>query len=565
MHFKKGDLHLKKETKTVLTEKFLSRALGAFCNSLHDGDFYTPETYVSKDFFEGTKRFLKNPSKNGKWHCGYAKTDLTPDDILKRDYFLGGYIVATNKFRNKVESVIDDMCARAIALDDGSGRGVSLFCTVDCIGVTNADIRTIRRKFKEMYIAEYPKGKIASVNIFSTHTHSCIDTEGLWTDFPFKMLRNAKRNYTGHGVPERGADEQYIRFLINAVTQTLMTACREMVPGELTLAQKELSSKYFANKNRPSATSILNTLTRLAFTPDDPEKKPTLIVNMPAHPDVAGLATEDGKGTGRELCGDYIHYMGETVAEAGCNLMFFNGAICAIYMSRGLSNDDLPLKRRYEESARFGDEIAKIVLGMTKTLDEIKADKVLYDEKQIKWETERTEANGGKYTLWCENWQPVPEKKIAPLLNIRIKEVMIPITNPLICAMGKLNLANFDVISTGKNAYSVNTEIGYIEFGKELKVALVPGEYCCDLLMGGKSLTAAGSFTKTDFGIPTVREIFSENTVAFGLANDAVGYIVPDNDYTLGDPGDHYHEFVSLGKYTGSCVNKGFCELKREL
>ena len=556
---------MQKEKKILLTEKFLSGSLGAFCNSIKDGDFYSPETYKSKHFYEGTERFLKNPSKNGKWSLGYAKVDLTPGDYRKFDYYLGGYIVAENKLCNRVESVIDDMCGRAIALDDGSGRGISLFCTVDCIGLTNADIRTIRTKFETLFASEFPEKKLASVNIFSTHTHSCVDTEGLWTDFPFKLLRNYKRKITGRGALERGADEQYIRFLTTAVANTLLNACRDMCPGELYFAQKELSNRYFANKNRPSATSILTLLTKLEFIPCDKDRKPTLIVNMPAHPDVAGLATSDGKGTGRELCGDYIHYMDETAGEAGYNLAFFNGAICAIYMSRGLSNDDLPLKHRYEESARFGTEIARIALGMTKSIDEIKADKALYDEKQIAREKERASENGGSYTLWCENWQPVSAKKVAPLLNIRLKEVKIPITNPLICAMGKLNLANYDVIKDGKHSYSIVTEIGYIEFGKELKIAMVPGEYCCDLLMGGESLKAAGAFLKTDFPYPTLREILGEDTIAFGLANDAIGYIVPDNDYTLGDPGDHYHEFVSVGKFTGSCVNKAFCDLKNEL
>ena len=174
---------MQKEKKILLTEKFLSRSLGAFCNSIKDGDFHSPETYQSKHFYEGTKRFLKNPSKNGKWSLGYAKVNLTPDDYRRFDYYLGGYIVAENKLCNRVEDVIDDMCGRAIALDDGSGRGISLFCTVDCIGLTNADIRTIRTKFEALFAAEFPKNKLASVNIFSTHTHSCVDTEGLWTDY----------------------------------------------------------------------------------------------------------------------------------------------------------------------------------------------------------------------------------------------------------------------------------------------------------------------------------------------------------------------------------------------
>jgi hypothetical protein len=94
---------------------------------------------------------------------------------------------------------------------------------------------------------------------------------------------------------------------------------------------------------------------------------------------------------------------------------------------------------------------------------------------------------------------------------------------------------------------------------------MVPGEFCADLLTGGASLKAEGAVTKTDFPYPTVREIFGEDTIAFGLSNDEIGYIVPDNDFTMGDPGRHYHELVSLGKYVGSSVMKGFVEIKKEL
>ena len=137
--------------------------------------------------------------------------------------------------------------------------------------------------------------------------------------------------------------------------------------------------------------------------------------------------------------------------------------------------------------------------------------------------------------------------------------------NPLMAAAGKLKLANFKVLTEGKGKYAIYSEIGYIEFGKELKVAMVPGEFCCDLLKGGASLYADGSITHTDFGLPSVRDIFGEDTIAFGLANDAIGYIVPDNDYTMGDPMNHYHELVSLGCLTGSSVMKGFVEMAKEL
>ncbi len=559
-------LFLEKEKQVKALDKTINGALRIFADSIKNGDgILNAESYVTENFYEGTTPFFNNTIENSKWSLGFADVVLTPSDYRKRPYYMGGYMVPDNRFKNLVEDVVDNMMGRVVALCDGSGRGASIFCTIDCIGITNGDIREIRRIFKEKATKLFPHKKIASVNVFSTHAHSCIDTQGLWTDFPSKLLRNLKRKYTGRGVLEKGADEQYMRFLYECVSDALINALEDMTTGEMTFAQKDITQAYFVNKNRPSATGLVTDITRLTFTPDDKSKSPTIIVNLPAHPDVAGLAVKGEKGSGRRLTGEYVYYMGEVINKAGYNFMFFNGAICAIYMACDTSVDGLPLNHRYEMSVRFGREIGKITLALTKTLDEIKKDNLLYNEEEIKKESALSKRNGGKYTLWCEDWVPVKEKTVDPILNIRIKEVKIPVKNNLMVAVGKLKLANFKVLSEGKNQYFVWSEIGYMEFGNQLKIAMVPGEFCCDLLVGGDSLNRENSVNHVDFGIPPLRDIFGKETMVFGLANDAVGYIVPDNDYTMGDPKNHYHELVSLGCETGSSVMNGFVELAKEI
>ena len=47
--------------------------------------------------------------------------------------------------------------------------------------------------------------------------------------------------------------------------------------------------------------------------------------------------------------------------------------------------------------------------------------------------------------------------------------------------------------------------------------------------------------------------------------NDAIGYVVPDNDYTMGDPANHYHELISLGQHVGSALIDGLYELAQEI
>ena len=556
---------MKKETQIKIIETAINGVINGLFGKLNDGpNFDYLENYKTENFFEGTKEFLKETTDNSVWQLGYANVDLTPKDYKEKDYYMGGYISPDNKFKNLIENVVDKMQGRAIAISDNSGRGISLFCTVDCIGITNGDIREIRAMFTEEFKKRYPEKKLASVNVCSTHTHSCVDTEGLWTDFPGKILRNRKKNLKKNFDLEQGTDKEYMIFLKKSVVGAFFSAIENMCDGELYFAQKDIGEDYFRNTNRPSATGLVTDVTRFRFVPFDKTRKQTLIVNFPAHPDVAGLPTSDKNGTGRELSGDYVYYMGETINKAGFNFMFFNGAICAIYSNRDRALDGHTFAHRYEQSIRYGVEVGKITLALTKSVEEIKNDALLYDEEEIKKDAEKSKENNAEYTLWCENWEPVTETKVEPIFNIRLREVNVPVTSTLMVGVGKLNIANYKMFKD-ENGYSMFTEIGIIEFGKDIKIAMVPGEFCADLLTGGASLKADGAVLKTDFPYPTVRELFGEETIAFGLSNDEIGYIVPDNDFTMGDPGNHYHELVSLGQFVGSSIMKGFVEIKKEL
>lgn len=444
-------------------------------------DFADISKYSSKGFYEGTENFLSAPAQNAKWRLGYAQTSLVPSDWETKDYFLGGYIMIENGFTNRVEEVIDDMRARVIAIEDGSGRGISVFATIDSIGMTNADIRTIREKLEKLDLGV----NINAITVSTTHCHSCIDTEGLWTNLIPKALGNFAKSLLHIGKLESGVDTEYMDFLTTATAQAMKSAINDMKPGTLTYAKKQLNKDYFNNKNRSSASALIDDMTRIVFTPDDTNATPTMIVSIAAHPDVAGLPTSDGQSTGRQLTGDYVYYMGDTIEKGGYNFMFFNGAIAGIYMGRGPSNDGVSFDHRYEQSARYGDEMGNIALSLTKTYEQINASA---DWEKINADKAESEANGGTYTLWFEDWTPVEEKPIAPVLNITFKEAKVQITNPLIMLAGKLKLANYNVYREGRSLV-VFVEVGYMELGGN-RIALMPGEVCQDLVEGGSSLTA---------------------------------------------------------------------------
>lgn len=509
--------------------------------------------YTSDDLYKGNDELLDSPAANASWQIGYAKASLVPDDVLNKDkdYYLGGFMTFDNGMNNKIEEIIDDMQIRVIAVDDGSGRGISVYGNVDCIGFCNGDIQTVRDYFKELM----PDTKFASVNLTSTHCHSCIDTQGLWTNQFAKIFGNLFKSYLPFLKKDKGVNTEWLDWASHVMAAAMKEAVENMTPGKLTYAVKTLNKEYFENRNRKSSTSLCTDMSRFVFTPFDSSVKPTMIVNIAAHPDVTGLATSDPVDNGRQLSGDYVYYLGDTIEKGGYNFMFFNGAIAGIYYGRGLTNDGQDLERRYMQALRYGNEMGNIALNLTNTYDEI--------SQNADWETiNKEKAASEEYTLWFEDWEPAEERELEPVFNVKIMPVKIKVTNPLMQLVGKLELVDYQVYKEGIGNYYMFSEIGYCSFG-DVKVAMMPGEIVQDLVYGGGSLTAAGSFKGKDFGYKTIRELFGEETIVFGLCNDAIGYVVPDNDYSLGIVDDHYQELISLGDVTASAIMSQFAELAK--
>ena len=559
-----------------------------FANLFPNGPGFTQKEDGNTDveeFYAGTTgRFNTTPDANAQWHLGYANASLIPDDVTNGEYYIGGYIAPENAFSNVVEGVIDDMMVRCIALKDGVTGETVLFGTIDCIGITNGDIRDIRALLKD-FAAE---NNIVSINIASTHCHSCLDTEGLWTNNLVKLLTNGISSGTQNGEElQQGTNPKYMAFLKEKVAGALKAAYNDMKPGTLTFAQKDIGEEYFNNKNRPTSDTIMSDLSRFVFTPDDKSARPTMIINIAAHPDVAGLPTSSNSG--REISGDYVYYCGELLNKAGYNFMFFNGAIAGIYMSRGITGDGVDTPKRYHESMRYGHEIARLALALTLTEEEIQADPLLNcaDEVALYGMGEVGE-KAGPYTLWYKKyyystqydvdgnefqvissilpWEPVKETEVEPYLNLALKRVEVPVSNDLIQAVGKLNMANYVVLVNDDGSYSTITEVGYMEIGQAYKTVMLPGEICQDLIApNGASLLPENAVTARPFNAPTACSLFGEDVTCMGLMNDAIGYVVPDNDYTMGDPANHYHELISLGNTVASELMFGLEALSNEI
>ncbi|MBR6785859.1 MAG: hypothetical protein IKM25_06370 [Clostridia bacterium] len=527
-------------------DKILTTVIGALNLVIPDSDEIMKMKDYSDDLlFRGTETMLDEPAEGAKWKLGYGKASVVPEDWKTKDYYLGGFMSMQNGMSNKIEEVVDDMQVRVIAVDDGPGRGIAVFANIDSIGMSNYDIKNIRKALIELM----PDTKFSTITVTATHVHSGVDTQGLWTNLFPKLLGNIAKNYIRIGQMTPGVDTEYMAFLTEKAAGAMKTAIEDMTEGTMKYAVKELNEDYFNNKNRPSSDSLIQEMARFTFTPDDASKKETLIVNYSAHPDIAGLAV-DKIDNGRQLSGDYVVHMGKVIEEAGKNFMFFNGAIAGIYAGRHPASDGVPTDRRWNESERIGRELGTIALNLSNSEEVIRSN--------ADWDTLNKEMaiGGDNYTLWFEDWEAATEKELDPVLNVMISEAKIRVTNPLIQLVGKLGLVNYNVYKEGLRYY-IFVEVGYMEIG-DVKVVLMPGEIVQDLIEGGSSLTAEGSATGKEFGLPCIDDLFGEDTLCFGLANDAIGYVVPDNDYKLALIAGHYQEMISLGKYAASSIMEEF-------
>ena len=134
--------------------------------------------------------------------------------------------------------------------------------------------------------------------------------------------------------------------------------------------------------------------------------------------------------------------------------------------------------------------------------------------------------------------------------------------------MGKLSVGKFNFKHDGNGNYTGTTEVGYLQIGETLKIAMIPGELEPSIASGTLVMHAANSFSGTDFSHnPLCETAGGDYLYVFGLTNDAIGYIIPDNDFCmlfLGTKraaklfGNHYLEIFSYGKTAASTVVKAF-------
>ena len=560
-----------KERADMFSRNFV-KAISKFSNGL-------PEPVVNSEADDVSsvtqKDLITEATKNSKWVLGYSQKSILPDDILTREYCIGGVTRLPARFPT---GVLDDIRVRALCLGTTTGE-LTVFAAVDCIGLSNRCIRIIRQRLAD-FCAE---NNIASINISSTHTHSSIDTMGIWGRVIEVFRNNRKVLIKGEGELMNSCDEEYLEFLYSKVIEAIKEAVADKKEGKLFKAYMGNSSEKSVSEDSPLKERGIKgyvwdrrqpfdcscQLLRLRFVPDDKNAKETVLVNFGAHPYINSMS-EEGKGTGENISGDFVYSLCEYLESAGKNAIFFNGPIAAVYPTRLYAD-----VYTFENQAKaVGNELGRITLAMTKSNEEIYSDELLspesYEAQSIIFKDRES-----FYKKWVEakGDEIIEEVELTPSICLKTKEVPLKVGNPIFELISKCRVGNYTVAKSDNKQYESVTEIGVLELGNTLKIAFIPGEIEPDILSGSSSLKKEFAFSGEDFPEKSLKEVLEyEDLTVFGLTNDACGYIIPDNDFSmmfLGSNkfmqklfGNHYLEIFSFGKETASTIVKAFKDLK---
>lgn len=467
-------------------------------------------------FMSGRENYQTQAGENNKWSLGYGSRSIVPEDIADGKYYIGRDLTV-----RIAKDVYDDNRIRVTAIDDNSGEGIVVIGSVDSLGVTSADVRSIRKAILEY--CEEENIKVASINIMATHSHSALDTQGVATEFFKKLAGSFWANLVDSDaeLPGLEAATEFKNFFIAQSIDAVKEALGNMEDGEMYFAEVDTSA-HMHDKRELIAREDLQKTAVLHFVPDNAESVGTYIADISCH------ATSFSAGHGY-ITGDYIYYLDKYIREqTGDNTVMVAGALGQVSRDIEYSEEGMDEYTALgAESDALGKAFGKLIID-------------------------------GEY------------KVLEPVLNATHKEIFIEPENSILVLACEIKLVNNKVFYDGLlcKKFYMPSEIGYLEFGNEVAFSLFPGELYPEVFLGN-DITGGVNWDGTEWQYDSLAdEVEGVKTYAVSLANDALGYAVTDNNFAfmghiIGE--EIADEVLSIGKHIASFYVSNYLEMIEEM
>ncbi len=321
---------------------------------------------------------------------GFSKEEIIPPVKIpskKKKYYIAGY-----RNNNAAVGVLDYMNAKALWIDDNTGRGGVVFVSVDCVGLFGADVAIIRDKLNHFSAITGCR----SINICSTHCHAGIDTMGMWGP-----------------LPKTGRDNTFMQLLYEKIVSAVEGAYKNRTSGDIFYSSVKADKD---SQSAPRPPHVYNdTVTRIRFSPANSEPD-IYLINFGAHP-------ESLLGKNSLLSADFPCYTARYIKEmTGCETIFFAGAVGGITMRPMDENNII-------STIKTGERLGEIALS---AINEIKLEPVINIKRK-----EIYISSDNPVFWFISKFGIIPEKMVTTgegKLNLGMK------TEISLISMGNINL-----------------------------------------------------------------------------------------------------------------------------
>lgn len=501
------------DTLNVIVEKLVS----LICKIYPDpADWQNLADYDSDEvgFLSGRDTYQTEAADGNYWSLGYASRSILPEDVDTGIYKLGRDLTD-----RPAKGVYDDQRVRVAVLDDNSGEGAVVMASIDSLGVTSADTRTIRKAV--LAYCEEQGIEVASINVSATHAHSALDTQGVGTDFFKKLVGNFAYNAMGNtdSLPGSEAADYFKSYFIAQAVEAIKEAFSNMEAGKLYFSAVDFSD-FIKDKRELISKEDLPETASFCFVPADGGAN-TYITDITCH------ATSFSASNG--LVGsDFIYYMDQYIkAENGGNLVMVPGAVGQV--SRDIEVDTTGMTE-WEDmgaSAKYlGESFAKLVLDA--------------DYSQ----------------------------ELAPVLNVTHREIFITPENSILVLACEIRLVNNKVYLDENGNALMPSEMGYIEFGNSVGLALFPGELYPEVFWDD-TITNGATWDDAEWQYDSLANAVEGVSIyPVSITNDALGYVLTDNNFAfmghiIGE--EIADEVLSVGKHMGSFLVEEYYAMLDEM
>ncbi len=406
--------------------------------------------------------------------------------------------------RRPATGVHDDLWARAMVLADGRARVAIV--AVDSIGLMQDQVIDIRSRLPDSLGLDH-------LIVTSTHTHQAPDVMGLW----------------GPSRVQSGVDDEYLEMLVSRTARAVEAAVANLRPAVLRFAQADEGPEALVTDSRPPR--VLDSSLRLLQATDavTGETLGTL-VGWANHPETVWSGN-------LLISSDFPHYLRESIEKGlrqdtevvvpglGGIAVYANGAIGGLMTTDPTwkipdpFSDTVYTEPSFEKARAQGQQLARLALSALRRDDVIE----------------------------------VREASIA----LQARTLELPVDNPLFmfgAGIGALprGFVRFGVVRSEVSAFT----IGPASF------LSVPGEIYPEILNGGVTSPTGADFQIEPVEIPPLRDQMpGRYRFVLGLANDAIGYIIPKSEWDDeapwldGSVDETYGEIVSLGPDTAPLLH----------